>query len=108
MKMTLGKYKITYDCGTTQEKDLIDHDDYLNIIKPKEKRIYELSCVPKDDPGKEEANREMNALKKEVFELVGDSWFTNQSPLFEASKTGILSLPETQGGNKKCSVIQIN
>jgi hypothetical protein len=101
---TIGKYKVQYPCGIVQEKDLVRHEDFKNIIQPINKRIYELDCVPKDDPKKEEAKAEANKLRGELYGMFGDSWFTDQSPLFDASKTGELILPEHQGGIKKVKV----
>lgn len=38
----LGKYQITYQNGFIQEKNLISHTDYVNIIKSIQDKIYKL------------------------------------------------------------------
>ena len=98
MKRTLGKYKITYQSGVVQFKDLVSHDTFLNDIKPKQEEIYALESKGKKDKAKK--------LKDLMKEWYGDEWFTDRSPLFRAVETGTLNLPKTQGGVTKCSVIR--
>ena len=95
----IGRYRMTYKNGMVQEKDLISHSDYVNIIKPYNDKIYDLI--------KEKLDNEADLLKAELNSMFGSEWFTDASPLFEASKTGILSLPENQGGNHPCKVERI-
>ncbi len=84
--MILGTYSIVYASnGFKQTKTLISHaDDYLAVIKPKYAQMSEYEYL-KD-------YKKANAIKKEIFELYGDSWFTDQSPLFEAVTTGLIRL----------------
>lgn len=81
----LGIYKITYDDGLSQIKNLISHEEYL--------KTFELEY----EKGKK--------LRKQLF---GDYWFTDKSPLFLAISTGVLSLPSHQGGDTKCLIEKIN
>ena len=71
---TLGKYQIIYDNNVKQIKNLIDHNDYLNIIIPYKDKIYDLQMV-KDF-------KQASILKKELLEMFGDEYFTTESPLF--------------------------
>ena len=103
-KKILGVYKITYGNGNgiAQQKNLISHEDYLDIIIPQEKLIYELE---KENNYRE--TKESKQIKNELKDLFGGLWFTDKSPLYYASVTGILSLPQTQGGNHKCFLKKI-
>jgi hypothetical protein len=95
----IGTYKITYDCGTTQEKNLIDHNDFTTIIKPIKAEISDLESMANlakktDDKDLiKVCKSKIRELKRQLEETFGESWFTNKSPLFEASKTGKLELP---------------
>lgn len=100
MSRTLGHYKITYESGITQTKHLISHEDYLNIIKPTQLLIYQYSLVDRDNPI-------ISQLKQTLDKLFTEHWFTDQSPLWRAHSTKNLILPDTQGGTKKCLVINI-
>ena len=93
------QYKITYDQGITQTRNLISHNDFELIIKPKQQEIHELEIADK--------KKEANIIKNELKLMFSDNFFTNQSPLFEASLTGSLVLPEHQGGTKPCVVKKI-
>lgn len=92
----IAKYKITYKNGIIQEKNLISHLDYIGIIKPYKEIIYTLE--------KEKLEKDANLLKTELKIMFGFEWFTDKSPLFEASKTGILKLLKSQGGDHFCKV----
>ena len=92
----IGRYKITYHNDVIQEMDLITQDDYESIVKPTQDNIFDL----KRD-GKE---KEADELKKQLKQMFGDNYFTDGSPIYQAFKTGILSLPKTQGGDKPCKV----
>ena len=88
---TLGKYRIKYKRGASQDKFLISHTDYLEIIVPKSLAISEL------DPKKDKSL--INDLKDELRKLFTDEWFTDKSPLYMAFYTqGVLELHENQGG----------
>jgi len=58
--MILGRYKITYDNGMVQEKDLISHSDY-EAVKDSYRGVESLG-----------------------------EFFTDQSPMFDAIETGII------------------
>jgi hypothetical protein len=86
----LGNYLIEYDNGVKQTKLLISHSWYVNVISP-------LLSTGNDSD------------KKAAKKLLGaDEYFTDESGLFEARKTGILKLPPHMGGDSKCIVTKIN
>ncbi len=89
-------YNITYSNGVTQKKRLIPQSDYNNIIRPK--LIEAEKFFAKNDKAKG------NALKAEIKAQFGDNYFTDESPLYEAIESGILSLPKIQGGNTACTI----
>jgi hypothetical protein len=88
----LGTYQITYSNDVTQVKNLIRHSDFLSVIKPKEERIYDLQILKRD--------KLASLIKKEISLLFGQEWFTDRSPLWQASKNGIMNLPKHQGTKK--------
>ena len=93
------KYKITYDNGMVQHKYLITEHDYANILKPIEFVIRDM-----EEKNKFKSTKESNILKAYLVKKFGDVLFTEESPLGKAIKSGILSLPETQGGDSKCII----
>lgn len=95
----IGKYKITYHNGVVQEKNLISSKDFHNFIIPIRNEIHELEC--------EKKYSEAKYLKSELKNIFGSEYFTDDSPIYYAIKTGILCLPLTQGGCKSCEVIEI-
>ena len=94
-----GRYGITYENGIYQEKNLISHIDYEEIIKPQLRIADELEIVKR----KQEADR----IKLTLVNMFGEHYFTDKSPLYEAITTGILSLPYIQGGSSKCSISKL-
>lgn len=106
MNNILGTYQITYQCGTIQQKNLISHDIYIDIIKPLNSEIYEFEILlGKKNADKKSINEQIQKCKKTISDIVlVDEWFTTNSPLYYAIKSGILSLPHNQGGNTKCKV----
>ena len=108
--MVKGLYQITYESGLNQLKSLISHDDYLNIIRPLEIEIDFLkSTIKKKSKDKKELDKkqELHLLKLKRNSLFSGDYFTDKSPLYEEIETGILNLPEAQGGSKKCTVALI-
>jgi len=92
----IKKCKIEYSCGIKQEKNLISHVEFDNVIKPKQKRIAELN--------QKGFKKTASILKSEILKTYGDEWFTNKSPLYKSIKTGWLNLPKQQGGSKPCII----
>lgn len=105
MTKIIGGYEITYGNGVIQKKNLIFHSDYKHIIVPKENRFYEL-MKDKKSLTKEQID-ETAAIKDDLYNMFGDEWFTDHSPLFKAINTGILSLPKSQGGDHKCKITKL-
>ena len=81
-KRIIERYRITYENHTFQEKNLISHEDYLQIIKPKNDAIYNLEISNKKGIN----NSKIAKLKSELKDQFGSEWFTDQSPLYEAIK----------------------
>ena len=110
MSKVIGRYQITYQRGITQQKNLISHDDYVNIIKVLNSQITELeSQLDLKNVNKKEIRTKVLEYKSKIKDVVGDGeWFTTGSPLYNAHLTGILSLPKHQGGDTKCKVELIN
>ena len=92
----IDTYKIKYNCGIEQEKNLITHEEFENVIKPKQKRIAELKSKGFNNVAK--------ILNSEIIITYGNSYFTTKSPLYKAIKTKHLKLPNNQGGVRPCSV----
>lgn len=108
--MVKGLYQITYSNGLNQLKSLISHDDYLNVIRPLEIEIDFLkSTVKKKSKDKNEMakKQELHLLKLKRNSYFSGDYFTDKSPFYEAIETGILNLPEAQGGAQKCTVALI-
>tara|TARA_R110000822_G_scaffold6851_17_gene28726 strand:+ start:886 stop:1194 length:309 start_codon:yes stop_codon:yes gene_type:complete len=84
----IDTYKITYENGVVQWKNLISHIDYLNIIKSIQSKIGNLEI---EDYKKNKDK--IKALKDKQISLFGEHWFTDNSPLFWAVKTGEMTLP---------------
>ena len=63
----LGVYQITYKNGFVQRKNLISHQDYLNIIKPLNVVIGELEASKKTE-------KESKILKRVISDLFGSEW----------------------------------
>lgn len=84
--MVICKYKIVYDNGITQFKNLISHWHYLNVVKPIEWDIYELERANKGRPTK--ASKEIKKLLKDNF----GEYFTTESSLFYAIDSGVIEL----------------
>jgi len=98
----IGVYEITYQNGNCQIKNLISHDDYVNIYKSYQDKIFELE--------KENKFKESNSsrkLKLELKEFFGTEFFTTMSPLFDAISANVLTLLPQQGGSQKCNVKKI-
>lgn len=83
MAKVIGVYKIIFDNGAKQIKNLISHDDYLNIYKKYQDEIYELE---KKNKFKETSTTKQ--LKKDLIDFFGIEWFTDKSPYFDAINTG--------------------
>lgn len=84
------KYLITYDNGITQQKNLISHKTFLEVIKPAQMQIALLEGIPSKQ------NKEQIKLLKASLKQFGE-WFTDESPLFESIQSGYL---EIFGGKK--------
>ena len=102
----IGLYEIIYSSGVKQECYLISHLDFLTVIQKKKDEIAELQNHPdnRKPKTKEYHDKKISEIKKWLTDKYSDNYFTTESPLGKAIKTGILSLPETQGGDHKVSI----
>ena len=94
---TLATYEITYLCNNfVQIKYLVSRDDWENIIKPIRRIIATIESDKKE-------SKEVSLLKQSLNLMFIDHnvCFPENSPLSNTIKTGILSLPQTQGGEHK-------
>lgn len=93
------KYKITYlNNGFVQYKTLIPHSYFEEIIKPAQQKIADLESAQNKN-NKEEIHKQIKNLKR----IIGQDWFTDKSPLYDAIKTGEIKLLPYQGTHK-CKV----
>jgi hypothetical protein len=106
--------EITYAAnGVTQTKEVIPHDTFLSVIKPSKERLYllegELSNKQLKLTEAERLSRkaEIETLRQTLAPFASP-FCTDQSPIYMALGTGILSLPENQGGDHKVSISVIS
>ena len=83
----LGVYRITFENGVSQIKNLISHDDFLNIYKVTQDEIYDLEKENKFKP-----TNTTKQLKLDLIEYFGNEWFTDKSPYFHAIKKGHIAV----------------
>lgn len=98
MKNTLGNYCIVYKNGFIQNKYLIDHN-YLPVIK---KLQYYIDILEQ-----KKKKRAVNKIKSIMSDMFSNNWFTNKSPLYNSIKTGVLILPDQQGGKHNIKITKI-
>lgn len=117
MSKILGTYQITYPDTTdvVQTKDLILHDDYLNIIVPTKKEISLLESSPMnkkiEDSDSEETIKEKNTIfdsisdAKAILKPFGSNYFTTESPLGKAINSGYLDLNMPYFKKPMCCIV---
>ena len=100
----IGKVKIDYLNGMVQHCDVISQSDYDNIIKPSRIALHQYKSM------KPTKQNEIDALKihidavNNVLKPFGDNFVTTESPIYLAIETGMLVLPDAQGGLRPCKV----
>ena len=105
--------EITYANGVRQIKQVIPHDTFLTVIKPSKERIYLLEGELSNKKSKL-TEVERNAYKAEIASIkerllpFASPFCTDQSPIYNAIATGILVLPENQGGEHKVKIIVVS
>lgn len=99
MKRIIAVYQITYANGVTQTKNLIAQASFYDVIKP-------LSFIADELDGLKR-KREAAIIKSHLKKMYGEHYFTNDSPIFRAINTGMLQLPEIQGGTHSCKVVRV-
>lgn len=96
----MEKYKITYANKMVQYKKLIDKNTFINIVKPLENEIEELETeIEKTKKNKEKQILLKQRLKelKTKYKLY-TPYFIEGSPMYLSINTGLLELPQHQGG----------
>ena len=101
--MILGTYKIEYEGGVIQIKNLISKELYTNVICPISDVI---DFLERKNKGKK--TPETKKLQSFINETFGELIFTDDSPLFLAIETGVIKLHKNQGGNHKCKITKVN
>lgn len=99
-------YKIVFSNGTTQIRNMVDQLDWECFNNKLHYLQRLMSVVPKDERSFEKIS-EIEELKKEMTKKFGDYFFTSGSPIAHSIQTGILVLPDAQGGPQPCSVTRI-
>lgn len=104
----IAKYKITYENGFSQVKNLISHEDYVNIVMPKRLEAYQLELeiysLQKKDPEVQRKENRIRTLNKEVVSQFGEYFFTDKSPLFDAITTSICTQQPHARYTDKCTI----
>jgi len=105
--------EITYANGARQIKQVISHETFLTVIKPSKERLHSLESELSNKKSKL-TEVERNACKAEIASIketllpFASPFCTDQSPIYNALPTGILVLPENQGGEHKVKIIVIS
>ena len=87
----MDTYRIVYHNGTVQTRRLVFHSDWQYYHN----KVQFFANLPDNAQNRvllEQAKREMK-------QNVGDNYFTDKSPVWDAISTGILNLPSQQGGS---------
>ena len=116
MTKTLGTYRITYPkYKTSHVKNLILHEDYLNVYKPLSEKIKELESHCAELNKKKHADKiaefkkEIKKIKTSLNEMFGSEFFTTESPIWlSTTNYGVMSLPSWQGGEIEVVVEKLN
>lgn len=107
-EFSLGLYKITYEKnGFVQYKHLIPREKYFSVFKPLMDEITDLE-IAATKKNKQETEKRIKAIKRQLKEQFGEYWFLTESPLFEAIETGIIELLPHMGGQHKCKIEKIH
>lgn len=102
---SLGYFEFEYENGFKQIKKLISLSDFKAYLKLREQQTnLELQLKgKKKDPLMESA---LKVVKKDLTEF-SFPFIVEGSPMHEAIETGIIELPETQGGKHIVKVKQV-
>lgn len=91
---SIGLYQITYQNGITQQKHLILQKKYQEYVDG-HKSLHMMKETKKTQ---KKFKLQIEELTNRLHNNFGDSFFTTESPLGKAIKTGELCLPKHQGG----------
>lgn len=85
--MIISRWEIKYP-NATQVKNLIDHRDYVSVIKPVQSLIHKYQCIADDKKTSISEKKRLESLisriKSRLQEFYGEYWFTTESPLYLA------------------------
>lgn len=85
--MIISKWEIKYP-NATQVKNLIDHRDYVSVIKPVQSLIHEYQCIADNKKTSISEKKRLESLitriKSRLQEYTGEFYFTTKSPLYNA------------------------
>ncbi len=99
--MILGTYKIDYESGPIQEKNLISNSMYKEVVRPINSAIDYIESLNR---GKK--TPESIKLRGFVRDTFGE-YFTDNSPIFFAIESGVIELNVNQG-NHNCKITKVN
>lgn len=99
----MKKYKITYPCGVSQEKNLVERSMYDEVIKPIDQTLYKVESMLAETNAKKkkELVEDLRHTRKKIKSVLSSfgEYFVSDSPLGQAMVNGgKLILPEHQGG----------
>lgn len=100
-------YEITYhNKNFKQVFNLITKEQYETMVKPRHMAINNIESSDKFT--KEEKKQKVNIIKKQLIEEFGTyDLVVIGSPIHQAIDTGIVSLPNHQGGDHPVSIVKI-
>ena len=103
-------YRITYENGITQEKELISHFEYKTRIVPDNYIMATLGALKLGRKKMDKIKKKVKAIKAGLSADYPNEWFTDQSPLFEAITTGVVDLSDHMGEKYKynCTIEKID
>lgn len=97
-------YKIEYENGFVQYKNLIRHENYINEIIPLLDKINEIE----QKYTRKKADALVKPIKAEIKQKYGEHWFTDRSPLFYAIKSCEMDLGPNAGGIHKVRLTKVD
>ncbi len=95
----MKSYKIEYDNGMVQVKNLIPKSDYNDIIQPLLNEAHQLEL--------DKLEKASKAIKTYLKKRFGD-YFVIGSPLYKAITNDFVDLPNSQGGKHNAKLTMLN
>ena len=113
MKESLGFYKVEYlDCKVVQTKELISREEYERY-KVLTNMKSDLQIKIKGNGGKKDRNNDPKLVEelKDVLTQLKDfskPFFVVGSPIHGGIETGIMSLPQSEGGDTPIRLTKVD